>query len=110
MKHQKQQFSQEERNDLKRKLSNLEEKELNIRGKSPLQQNIKRNKERSKMMAYSHLGIEFGLSIILPVLLGNYLDKKFNISPLILIIGLILGFTGGLYRLIHITSQMNEDE
>jgi F0F1-type ATP synthase assembly protein I len=41
--------------------------------------------------------MQFGISIILFTLLGNWLDGKFNTSPGLLLAGMVIGATGGFY-------------
>lgn len=47
----------------------------------------------------SAVGLEFGLSIGLCMLIGYWIDKKFSMYPWGLIIGVIIGFTAGVKRL-----------
>lgn len=50
---------------------------------------------------YGAVGIQVALAVIGGWLLGNYADQRLKTSPWIALIGLILGFAGGLYNLIR---------
>lgn len=50
---------------------------------------------------YGALGIQLALAVIGGWLLGNYADQRLETGPWIALIGLILGFGGGLYNLIR---------
>lgn len=51
---------------------------------------------------YGIAGAQLAVSVVAGLLLGNYIDKKIGTSPWITMVGLILGFVGGLYNLIKI--------
>jgi F0F1-type ATP synthase assembly protein I len=50
-------------------------------------------------MQYSHLGIQFAVTIALLTGGGVWLDRKLGTTPLFILIGLFLGFGGGFYHL-----------
>ena len=50
---------------------------------------------------YGAVGIQLALAVIGGWLLGNYADQRLGTSPWIALIGLTLGFAGGLYNLIR---------
>jgi ATP synthase protein I len=45
------------------------------------------------------------LEMVLPGVLGYWVDQKLGTRVLFLIIGVILGFVGGLWQLIRLTKQ-----
>jgi F0F1-type ATP synthase assembly protein I len=49
---------------------------------------------------YAGVGFQFGAAIILFALLGWWLDGKLGTGPWLLILGVVLGFTGGLISLL----------
>lgn len=51
---------------------------------------------------YSAIGFQFAIAVLAGLFLGNYLDEKWGTSPILTLIGLIFGFTGGLYNLIKV--------
>jgi len=50
-------------------------------------------------LKYSHVGLQFFLSIGLFTGAGILLDKRLETLPLFTLVGLVLGFGGGLYSL-----------
>ena len=53
------------------------------------------NKDLKNGIKYASLGIEFASMILGLGLVGYYIDKKLNSSPLFLIIGMFFGFISG---------------
>ena len=51
---------------------------------------------------YSVAGIQLAVAVVAGLFLGNYIDKKAGTSPWLTMIGLVLGFAGGLYNLVSI--------
>lgn len=51
---------------------------------------------------YGAVGIQLAIAVVAGLFLGNYLDKKWDTSPWLALLGLTLGFTGGLYNLIRL--------
>jgi ATP synthase protein I len=49
---------------------------------------------------YAGVGFQFGAAIILFALGGWWLDKRLGTTPWFLILGVFLGFGGGLYSLV----------
>ena len=49
---------------------------------------------------YSGVGVEFSAAVAGFTLVGYWIDNHFEIGPWGLVIGLILGFVGGLYNLV----------
>jgi ATP synthase protein I len=43
------------------------------------------------------LGFIIAIPIVLGAILGSFLDGKFHTSPILLLIGLLLGLTSGIY-------------
>lgn len=52
-------------------------------------------------LRYGSLGVQFGATILLFTLGGLWLDGKFGTRPWLTIVGVMLGFTGGLLALIR---------
>ena len=62
-------------------------------------------KPRSPVTAWGRafeVAFEAGLAVILGVVIGNYLDGRFETSPLFLFVFLALGFATGIRRLLAI--------
>jgi F0F1-type ATP synthase assembly protein I len=49
----------------------------------------------------SSLGMEFAFIFVGSILLGNYLDEKFDLSPWGILVFAILGFSFAIYYIIH---------
>jgi F0F1-type ATP synthase assembly protein I len=46
-----------------------------------------------------------GIEMVLPGLIGYWIDLRLGTKPLLLIFGVILGFVGGIWQLIKLTGQ-----
>jgi hypothetical protein len=55
------------------------------------------------------IGFEFAVSVIAFGAMGWGLDRRWNTSPWLLLVGLALGFSGGLYLLIKSGRQAFKD-
>lgn len=51
---------------------------------------------------YGAVGIQLALTVVAGWLVGNYFDGKWQTSPWLALLGLVLGFVGGLYNLIRV--------
>jgi len=51
---------------------------------------------------YGGVGMQLALSVAGGLLLGNYLDKRWDTHPWLALIGLSLGTIGGFYNLVRI--------
>lgn len=60
----------------------------------------------AKGYAISSQVIAFALQIVLPLLLGVWLDRHWETSPLFLILGLIFGFGVGFWSLIRFLTRL----
>lgn len=54
---------------------------------------------------YGAAGLQLAASVVGFLLLGNWLDGKFGLSPWLAVAGLIVGFVGGLVNLIRIVRR-----
>ena len=68
------------------------------------------NKDLKNGRKYASLGIEFASMILGLGLVGYYIDKKLNSSPLFLIIGMFFGFISGIYRLYRISKIISKND
>jgi F0F1-type ATP synthase assembly protein I len=48
-----------------------------------------------------------GLEMVLPAVLGIWLDKKWGTAPWLVIVGVLLGFVTGMYHLLQIVRSAN---
>ena len=94
--------------DLKTKASNLKKSESSFRkqyGRSESNDEISESDESHHGYGYFQLGFEFAISILIFLLGGYHLDKAVSTSPLFLFLGLVIGFSIGLYRLVSATKH-----
>ena len=47
------------------------------------------------------VGSEFATTLVVLVLVGWWLDRAFQTTPLLLVVGVVLGFVSGLWRMIR---------
>ena len=59
---------------------------------------------------YGALGFEFAGAIIAGLLIGNYADTQFGTAPLLMVIGVIVGMSGAIYRLIVVLQRLSARE
>lgn len=57
---------------------------------------------------YGVVGIQLSLSVVAGWLLGDYFDKKISSTPWLALLGLVLGFVGGLYNLFRLLRWRNK--
>jgi len=50
-------------------------------------------------------GVELAATVVAAGLLGFWIDKKFETTPIWLIVGIVLGVVGGMYNMIRQTVQ-----
>ncbi len=68
-------------------------------------------KLESKWIQFSAMGLELGLSVIVGLFVGDYLDKQFGTEPWLLLLFLVFGLFAGfrsVYRLLK-KLQSNHD-
>lgn len=56
--------------------------------------------ERS-YLRFIGVGIQFALFLVLPTLLGIWIDGRLHASPVCTIVGFLLGFAAGTWNLLH---------
>ncbi len=52
-------------------------------------------------MEYAGAGLQFALTLLLFLWLGNWLDGKLGTGPWLLMLGVLVGFGAGLYAITH---------
>ncbi|MBL7686127.1 MAG: AtpZ/AtpI family protein [Deltaproteobacteria bacterium] len=60
------------------------------------------------MGLYSGLGIQLVVSVMVGVYAGDWLDKRWQTAPFMLMLGLFLGAGSGFYQLFRVANLMNE--
>ncbi|MBF0280844.1 MAG: AtpZ/AtpI family protein [SAR324 cluster bacterium] len=72
---------------------------------------MKSFKFESKWIQFSAMGLELGLSVIVGLLVGEFLDKQFGTEPWLLLLFLIFGLAAGfrsVYRLLKRLQKNND--
>jgi F0F1-type ATP synthase assembly protein I len=64
----------------------------------------------SEMGRYAHLGFQLALSTGLFLLVGWWLDGKIGTTPLLTIVGALLGAAAGFYSMIHQLTRKSRDD
>ncbi|HEU5002045.1 MAG TPA: AtpZ/AtpI family protein [Actinomycetota bacterium] len=67
-----------------------------------------RHTERS-YLRFVGVGIQFAMFLVLPTLLGIWLDGHFHASPVLTIVGFLLGFAAGTWNLLHTNFSTGSD-
>ena len=70
------------------------------------------NSEQSKLRRYlrlSTLGIELGLLVMIGLIGGQWLDKKFGTAPWLLLAGMLLGLTAGFRTIYRALKGLNAE-
>lgn len=57
---------------------------------------------------YGAAGIQLAISVVVCLIFGNYLDKKLGTLPWLTLVGIILGFIGGMLNLVRILGWFNK--
>ncbi len=62
---------------------------------------------RQEHLVITTLGLEFAVAELLGGALGIWLDKKWETSPWMLVLGVLGGFALGMYRIIRFAQEMD---
>ena len=58
---------------------------------------------------YAGIGLQMAVGVVLGVVVGQWLDKRYGWAPWGLTIGAMLGLAGGMYLLIKDAIRINKD-
>lgn len=64
--------------------------------------------ERREMASAGAMGLQFGISVAIGALGGNWLDKQFDSAPWLLLAGIALGAIAGFRDLYRFTKKHEE--
>ena len=60
-----------------------------------------------KVITYSSIGIQVGLTVAIAIIAGLYLDQWLRTGPWLTILGLLVGVISGFTRLFQIGKELN---
>lgn len=63
----------------------------------------------SKYAPYFSLGLEIAVGVMLPILLGYWLDGRFGISPWLILIGCLIGVVNVFVIIFRLSKKLNSD-
>ncbi len=66
-------------------------------------------KKGPTLFHYSHLGLQFALTILIFFALGYYAEREWNFHPWGTIAGMLLGFAIALYHLLRSAKNMERE-
>lgn len=69
----------------------------------------KKDKKSNSLIHYSHIGLQFGLTIISLFFLGHWLEDRWDFKPWGTIAGAFLGFIVAFYHLMKSLQNMQKD-
>jgi ATP synthase protein I len=69
-----------------------------------------RNELFDALLTYGTLGIEMGLSLVIGLGIGYYLDRYLGTSPVFLIIFMIFGLAAGMKRLYKLWKKAEKED
>lgn len=61
-------------------------------------------------MEYLGLGAEIAASLLVPIMVGYFLDEYFGTSPIILMIGVLGAMIGFGFMIVRITKKLDADD
>ncbi|MCE5276662.1 MAG: AtpZ/AtpI family protein [Planctomycetaceae bacterium] len=67
------------------------------------------NEHRHPVWRYGPVGLEFGVTVAGCALLGVWVDRRLNWAPTATIVLTIVGFAGGLWRLLRQVKSLSDD-
>jgi len=62
-----------------------------------------------KYLRFSTIGLELGLSVLIGLFGGMYLDRYFGTDPWLLILGLLFGMGAGFLSLFRLLKNLHDD-
>ncbi len=72
-----------------------------VTGKASVDPVAKKSKQAYESLAASALGLELGVSVIVGLLFGYWLDKRFDTAPWLMIVGVAFGFAAGIRAIVR---------
>ena len=61
----------------------------------------------SKWIQFSAMGLELGISVIVGLFVGDFLDKQFDTEPWLLLLFLIFGLIAGFRSVFRLLKKLN---
>ena len=60
-------------------------------------------------LRFSAMGLEMGISVVVAMFIGQYLDMQFGTDPWLLLLFLVFGMTAGLRSVIRALKKVQEE-
>lgn len=70
----------------------------------------KQKKQANAALRYSHLGLEFAVIFGLIFFAGYKADEKWNTSPWFTLLGVIVGFSAAMLRLVRAAHELEKEQ
>ncbi len=75
--------------------------------KQPVEEKKKQKELFGQLMRYSAVGIEMGVAVGIGVVVGSYLDRRFDTEPWLLLTFLGLGIAAGFKAFFRLVKQLS---
>jgi ATP synthase protein I len=72
--------------------------------------NPDRKKDVFSYLTYSTLGLEMGISLVIGLAIGYYIDRFFGTKPIFLIIFMIFGLAAGMKRVYALWKKAEKED
>jgi ATP synthase protein I len=64
----------------------------------------------TKYLRFSSMGLELGLSVILGLFIGQWLDERYGTAPWLLLLFLLFGMVAGFRSVFRLLKKLQEDQ
>jgi ATP synthase protein I len=69
-----------------------------------------RPRRLNRYLRYSTVGLEMGLSVVIGLFVGQWLDGYFGTEPILLLVFLLFGMAAGFRSIFRLARRMNDPE
>jgi len=63
-----------------------------------------------RYLRFSSMGLELGLSVLVGLFIGQWLDKRFGTAPWLLLLFLIFGMVAGFRSIFRLLKKLQDDQ
>jgi len=97
-------LTSEEKQEIKNQINELKQKSDSFR-----ENNLQKKKKHNVILQYAHLGIEFIGIFLVFLFAGKFADDKFHTSPLFILLGVVIGFTLAMFRIVQVAKKLEKE-